>query len=101
VARVDALPDARALRELSGSYHSADAGATWTIQVEGGKLLARQRAGLVVALTPSYRDAYTVPGGMVLFRRDAAGRVNGLSAVQDRVWDMPFKKLGAAAAGSQ
>jgi CubicO group peptidase (beta-lactamase class C family) len=101
VAPVVALPDARALRELVGSYYSADAGATWTVYAEGGKLQARHRAGLAVALTPSYRDGYTVPGGMVLFRRDGAGRVNGLSAVNDRVWDMPFKKLGATAASSR
>jgi hypothetical protein len=28
----------------------------------------------------------------VIFRRDAAGRVNALSIVQDRVWDLRFAR---------
>lgn len=93
IAPVNALPGAAGLRELSGTYDSADADARSMVYAEDGKLLARERAGKMVELTPSYRDAFTAQGGLVMFRRDARGRVNGLSVVQERVRDMPFAKL--------
>ena len=92
---VDPLPDVAGVRELSGTYYSADADARWMIYSENGKLLARQWAGKAVELTPSYRDAFTAQGGLVIFRRDARGRINGLSVVQERVRDMPFVKMAA------
>jgi hypothetical protein len=42
-----------------------------------------------IRLTLVYKDAFNAPGlGVVIFRRDAAGRVAALSVVQDRVWDL-------------
>jgi hypothetical protein len=45
-------------------------------------------------LTPLYADAFSAPQlGTIIFRRDAAGRVNALSIVEGRVWDMRFPRV--------
>ena len=52
---------------------------------------AEPRPDTVIRLTPIYPDAFTGSIGTVIFRRDG-GRVNGLSVVQDRVWDLRFTR---------
>jgi hypothetical protein len=55
----------------------------------------KQRPDTTIALTPLYADAFRAGSlGTVIFRRDAGGRVNGFSVVQDRVWDLRFQRTG-------
>jgi hypothetical protein len=43
-------------------------------------------------MRPTAKDTFTVARiGTVMFRRDAAGRVDELSVRQDRVWDLRFR----------
>jgi hypothetical protein len=86
-----AQPDLAQLRELAGTYASLDAEARYVVAVEAGQLVVRQRPGTVLKLLPVYRDAFRAGGDLVIFRRDAQGKVNALSVVQDRVWDMRFE----------
>jgi hypothetical protein len=61
--------------------------------VESGVLVLKQRPNVIVTLTPAYRDAFGAASlGTVIFRRDRAGRVNEFSVVQDRVWDLRFRR---------
>ncbi|MFL6676103.1 MAG: serine hydrolase domain-containing protein [Massilia sp.] len=87
-----AAPAEAQLRELAGSYASADAETSVTVALEAGALVIRQRPDTVLKLEPVYRDAFRQEGGLVIFRRDAHGKVTGLSMVQDRVWDMRFER---------
>jgi CubicO group peptidase (beta-lactamase class C family) len=80
------------LRELAGAYDSADAETSYTVAVEAGGLVILRRPDTVLKLEPVYRDAFRVGGDMVIFRRDAQGKVDALSVVQDRVWDMRFER---------
>ena len=41
-------------------------------------------------LIPVFPDGFRSGAGWVLVRRDASGRVIGLSVNQDRVWDLRF-----------
>lgn len=60
------------------------------------------RPALVLKSTPVYRDAFDVPPlGLVIFRRDDAGRVAGFSINQDRVWDLRFTRVTDTRSGSQ
>ena len=76
-----------------GDYFSREAEVTYSIAVEDGTLRIVDRYGDSQPLRPAYRDAFAGPGGMILFRRDGAGRVNGLSFSQGRVWDLRFARV--------
>lgn len=87
-----AAPSEQQLRELVGVYTSAEADATLTFAVDKGVLTVRSSAAPATALKPVYRDGFRGDMGMVLFRRDAQGKVTGLSTVDDRAWDVRFTR---------
>lgn len=68
-----------------------------TILELDGALSMTQRPDIVYPLTPLYADAFDSDLGTVIFRRDDGGTVTALSIVQDRVWDLRFRRaMGAA-----
>ena len=88
-----ATPTVDELKALTGTYTSDEAQTTFTAAVDAGSLVLKQRPDRIVKLTPVYADAFSGGSlGTVIFRRDAGGRVNGLSIVQDRVWDLRFAR---------
>jgi CubicO group peptidase (beta-lactamase class C family) len=91
-----ARPTAEQLRAYVGSYNSTEAETKFTVDVEGGSLVMKQRPDRVIRLTPLYADAFSGQVGTVIFRRDTTGRVNALSVIQDRVWDLRFARDAAA-----
>jgi CubicO group peptidase (beta-lactamase class C family) len=92
-----AKPTPAELSELAGTYTSADAETTLTVVVEGDALRVKMRPDRVETLSPLYADAFDGPLGVVIFRRDARGRVVALSVVQDRAWDVRFERVAPAA----
>jgi hypothetical protein len=90
------------LQDLTGVYVSDEAETTLTVALEGDALVARRRPDATLKLTPVYADAFTAPQlGLVIFRRDASGRVTQLSVAQDRVWDLRFARQPAGKSISQ
>lgn len=87
-----AKPTVAQLRQLAGKYASPEAEAAVTIAVEGESLVLKRRPDRTGKLTPIYADAFSGPGGLMIFRRDKAGRVTSFSIVQDRVWDLRFTR---------
>jgi CubicO group peptidase (beta-lactamase class C family) len=92
-----AAPTAAELQELVGEYVSDEAEVTYRIEVKDGALRLLLRPAQVQPLAPAYRDAFTGPGGFILFRRDEAGRVTGLSLGSGRVRDLRFRRVTPAA----
>lgn len=92
-----ANPTAAQLEGLVGRYDSDEAETTFTARVRAGALELAQRPATVYRLTPLYADAFDSDLGTIVFRRDAAGRVTALSVVQDRVWDLRFRRETPAA----
>ena len=94
--RRDAMPaqlTAAALQEFAGDYYSADAAATFTVRVEGGRLALLRRPDVRVVLTPVSEDVFAAgPVGRIRFVRGADGGVTGLSMQQDRVYDLRFER---------
>ena len=89
----DFAPTATELTEYTGTYHSDEAEATYTVVVEDGALVFKNRYGEGWSLTPSYPDAFTGSRfGALIFRREN-GRVTALSLVQGRVWDLRFERI--------
>jgi hypothetical protein len=80
------------LRALSGTYVSDEAEAVITVEADDNGLVLKRRPDTRIALTPLYPDAFTGSIGLVIFRRGSSGEPDGFSVVQERVWDMRFKK---------
>jgi hypothetical protein len=91
-----ASPTVDQLRALVGSYRSDEAETTFTVALDGSTLVMKQRPDRVIRLTPLYADAFSGSVGTIVFRREASGRVNALSVIQDRVWDLRFARAAAA-----
>jgi CubicO group peptidase (beta-lactamase class C family) len=85
-------PSAAALAAFAGTYDSGEAEATLTIAVEGDALVLERRPGSKVTLRPRAADTFDGGVGTLVFRRGADGRVAELSVVQDRVWDLRFRR---------
>jgi CubicO group peptidase (beta-lactamase class C family)/lysophospholipase L1-like esterase len=90
-----ASPTAVQLEELAGRYASTEAETAFVAQVRDGALELLQRPDIRYPLTPLYPDAFDSEIGTIVFRRDAAGAVTALSVVQDRVWDLRFRREDA------
>lgn len=87
-------PEAADLAAYAGRYESDEAETAFTIALQGGDLVLKQRPDVVRRMRPVEKDVYAVPvTGTVTFRRDAAGRVTALSVRQDRVWDLRFTRV--------
>ena len=87
-------PDAVDVAAYAGRYSSDEAETEFTIALDAGELVLKQRPDVVRRMRAVEKDVFAVPViGTVTFRRDAAGRVTALSVRQDRVWDLRFARL--------
>jgi hypothetical protein len=92
--KVEAWRPARAeLEALVGEYVSDEADASFTVALDGDRVMLRQRPASRFPMTPTYRDAFTAPIGNVRFVRDASGKVTEMGLSQSRVWDLRFRKV--------
>jgi len=87
-----AMPALAELEVLAGTYSSGEAETTFNARVRDGALELTQRPATVFRLAPLYADAFESGLGTIIFHRDAGGHVTGLSVVQDRVWDLRFRR---------
>jgi len=88
-------PGAAELAELTGEYLSNETASKVVVGVGGkpGELAMRVGSIKPMALRPTFKDAFRSSEGAVLFRRDAAGKVTGLSIGDARVWDLRFERV--------
>jgi CubicO group peptidase (beta-lactamase class C family) len=92
-----ARPGPADLKGYVGRYASHDADVELTAKADGERLVLWRRPDTTIALTPLYADAFRAASlGTVIFRRDARGGVVEFSVVQDRVWNMPFRRIEPA-----
>jgi CubicO group peptidase (beta-lactamase class C family) len=99
-----AHPSDSDLTSLAGKYESGEVGSTLTVATKAGELTLAIGWNKPVRLRPTFRDAFMMEnaGGAtsIVFHRDQAGKVIGLSAGDDRVWDLRFTRIGPAVADS-
>jgi hypothetical protein len=86
-------PSESELEEYVGVYRSAEAEAVYTVEIERGTFVLKDRWGQGRLLQPLYPDAFSGGGNTLIFRRDGSGRVNGVSFSQGRVWDLRFRRI--------
>lgn len=95
-------PTAADLEALTGTYVSDEAQTTLVVSFAQATISISRRPDAVFTMTPLYADAFRAPQlGTIVFRRDAAGRVDALSVVDDRVWDLRFARQPRPAKSSQ
>jgi hypothetical protein len=99
-----AHPSDSELAPLAGKYESGETGSTLTVAAKAGELTLAIAWNKPVRLRATFRDAFMMENGggatSIVFKRDQAGKVTGLSAGDDRVWDLRFTRVEAARASS-
>jgi CubicO group peptidase (beta-lactamase class C family) len=83
---------AQELTPIVGRYASDELQMTVNVVLEGDRLVVKREPATPVPLTPVFPDGFQSGAGWVIVRRDASGRVTGLSVNQDRVWDLRFMR---------
>jgi CubicO group peptidase (beta-lactamase class C family) len=84
-------PGVQDLKSIAGAYFSDELQATLQLTLDGDRLIVRRPEGILV-LIPRFPDGFQTGAGWVILRRDASGRVVGLSVNQERVWDLRFTR---------
>ncbi len=81
--------DAAMLARYAGTYDSDEIGATYTVAVEGGRLVLHRRRAKPVDLVPTGTDAFTADGLRFAFQR-RGGRVVGMTVDAGRTRGLLF-----------
>jgi CubicO group peptidase (beta-lactamase class C family) len=88
-----AQPSAADLAALAGAYKSSEIGTTLTLTAQSGELVMAIESMPPVRLRPTFRDAFMMQGTAIRFLRAPDGKVTGLSAGDDRAWDLRFTRV--------
>ena len=86
-------PTPAELASFKGDWFSEEAGATYTLAVDGDKAFIKQRPVTSLLMQPLYKDHFLVQGSVVWFTRDKNGNVNGMHVGASRMRDMPFVRV--------
>ncbi|MDT9599185.1 serine hydrolase [Sphingosinicella rhizophila] len=83
------------LTDYTGRYYSEELETFYDMRVEDGQLVIRHRRFGPAVLTHTSGDSFsgTLPVNLVVFRRDAQGKVIGFDAGNGRARDIAFKKV--------
>jgi hypothetical protein len=81
------------LAPFKGDWFSEEAGAMFTVAVEGDKAYIKQRPATSLPMQPLYKDHFSVQGFILWFTRDKDGKVNTLHVGASRMRDMPFVRV--------
>lgn len=81
------------LNDFAGDWYSEEAQSRVSIKVENGKGFLILRPVARFELKPAYKDAFNVPGYIMWFTRDKAGKVTELHVGGGRMRDMLFTRL--------
>lgn len=90
IAEKEWTPTPAELASFKGDWFSDEAGAMFTVAVDGNKALIKQRPATSLPMQPLYTDHFLVDGNIVWFTRDKNGKVDGLHVGSSRMRDMPF-----------
>lgn len=86
-------PTAGELAELAGTYASRELDTTWRLVADGGKLFLRHRGMPEGPLTATIRDAFTLDGMSLAFRRGPGRKAAGFTLDAGRVRGVAFTRV--------
>jgi hypothetical protein len=82
--------EAAALNEYAGKYYSDELDGTFEFVVQDGQLTLLNPQGQRFKLSASDRDLFQGDQGQIAFRRDAGGKIDGMSYSGGRVRNIGF-----------
>jgi hypothetical protein len=85
----------RQLIEFAGEYHSPELNSTYTIAIQGDKLLLRTGNWGDFSLSARFHDSFANPEelGSILFRRDRRNKISGFVLRSGKVKNLLFDKV--------
>jgi CubicO group peptidase (beta-lactamase class C family) len=81
------------LASLKGDWFSEEAGATFTVAIDGDKAFIKQRPSTSLPMQPIYKDHFDVQSYVIWFTRDKSGKVDVMHVGASRMRDMPFVRV--------
>ena len=93
VAAETANLDEKAMNDYVGEYWSDEAEAKFSVRIKEGKLIVYRAPKTEYPLTPTYKDGFLSPAGIIYFERDKKARVNTLKFSVGRARNVEFKKI--------
>jgi len=84
--------DEKAMNEYTGEYYSDEAEAKFYVLVKNGKLIILQKPKTEFQLTPTYKDGFETPAGIIYFEREKNKIIN-LKISVGRARNVEFKKI--------
>jgi CubicO group peptidase (beta-lactamase class C family) len=92
VADAEASP--QAMGELAKSFYSGDLDATWKFVMKRDRLVLERKGFPDEVLEPAFRDAFFCDAaiGIIHFTRDGQGGINGVDAINHRLFRIHFTK---------
>ena len=86
-------PTPAQLNEYAGNYYSEELNVTYTLFVEGGKLVLRRRRSKDMPFDPAFTDAFRRDDfGLLRFTRNRQNRVSGFLLTAGRVRRLRFER---------
>jgi hypothetical protein len=88
------MPAGTSLADYSGTYQGAEIDGTFTVTVDGLKLLLKRETDVEAAVMQAggAPDEFRARGLTIRFQRDANKKVTGLTVDAGRVRDIKFTK---------
>jgi CubicO group peptidase (beta-lactamase class C family) len=84
--------DEKAMNEYTGEYYSDEAEAKFYVIIKNGKLVMLQKPKTEFQLTPTYKDGFETPAGVVYFEREK-NRIINLKISVGRARNVEFRKI--------
>lgn len=84
-------PTPEGLAAYAGTYTSPELDTTWTLAMDGGRLMLRTKRGFVHPLEPAFADAFNGDFGLIRFLREDQ-KITGFLMGSPRARDIQFEK---------
>ena len=88
----EAKLDERAMSEYTGEYYSEEAEAKLHVLVKNGKLFIQQKPKTELPISPTYKDGFESPAGIIYFERED-GKISSFKVSVGRARNVEFKKI--------
>jgi hypothetical protein len=88
----EAKLDEKAMSEYGGEYYSEEAEAKFHVLVKNGKLFIQQKPKPELQISPTYKDGFESPAGIIYFEREN-GKVASFKVSVGRARNVEFKKI--------
>ena len=88
----EAKLDEKAMSEYTGEYYSEEAEAKFHVLIKNGKIFIQQKPKTELPLSPTYKDGFESPAGVIYFEREN-GKIISFKVSVGRARNVEFKKI--------